>query len=140
MMLKSVDLPAPLGPMTEKTSPARTSRLTPESAARAPKLFDTPSTASTISPVIPPPPGRVGSAARSPRRKPRSPCGAKSTIRTSTSPITIEYHCTYDDTFSWSRMKNAPPMMGPTSVPSPPIMTMMMNSPEMLQCMRSGVA
>ena len=37
-------------------------------------------------------------------------------------------------------MKNAPPMMGPTSVPSPPIMTMMMNSPEMLQCMRSGVA
>ena len=61
-------------------------------------------------------------------------------MRTSTSPITIEYHCTYDETFSWSTMKNAPPMMGPTSVPSPPIMTMMMNSPEMLQCMRSGVA
>ena len=53
MTLKSVDLPAPLGPMTEKTSPTRTSKLTPESAARAPKLFDTPSTASTTPAVIP---------------------------------------------------------------------------------------
>src|SRR6267142_4329906 len=46
MMLKSVDLPAPLGPMTENTSPSLTMRLTRDRAARAPKLFDTPSTSS----------------------------------------------------------------------------------------------
>ena len=42
MTLKSVDLPAPFGPMTENTSPARTAKLTSASAASAPKLFDTP--------------------------------------------------------------------------------------------------
>jgi len=44
--LKSVDLPAPLGPMTEKISPGRTSNDTPLRAASAPKWRDRPSTSS----------------------------------------------------------------------------------------------
>ncbi len=45
--LKSVDLPAPFGPITEKTSPSRTVRLTSVSAASAPKLRETASTSRT---------------------------------------------------------------------------------------------
>src|SRR5262245_14034421 len=44
MTLNSVDLPAPLGPMTEKTSPCRTARLTSARAASAPKLLPSPDT------------------------------------------------------------------------------------------------
>ena len=47
------------------------------------------------------------------RRNPSSPLGTNSTMNTSTSPTMIEYHCTYDETFSWSTMKKAPPMIGP---------------------------
>jgi hypothetical protein len=42
--LNKVDLPAPLGPITEKTWPRRTAKLTFDSAASAPKLFEMPST------------------------------------------------------------------------------------------------
>src|SRR5215510_4362946 len=80
------------------------------------------------------------------RRPPRSsripsrPLGMNSTMKIRTSPITMKYQSTYDETFSWSRTKNAPPTMGPARVPSPPIMTMMMNSPDTVHSMRSGVA
>ena len=55
-------------------------------------------------------------------------------------PMTMKYQSTYDETFSCSTMKKAPPMTGPTRVPMPPIMTMMMNSPDTVHSMRSGVA
>ena len=61
MTLKSVDLPR-IGPMTEKDLARAHFEAHAESAARAPKLFDTPSTASTISAVI--------------RRLPWGPCSA----------------------------------------------------------------
>src|SRR4030095_2023064 len=76
---------------------------------------------------------------RSPRR-PRSPRGMKSTMKIRTRPITMKYQSTYEETFSCRRTKKAPPMTGPTSVPIPPIMTMMMSSPEPVHSMRSGVA
>src|SRR5262249_44878939 len=41
--LNRVVFPAPLGPMRARRSPADTSRLTPSTARRPPKTFDTPS-------------------------------------------------------------------------------------------------
>src|SRR5256885_133110 len=49
MQLKNVVLPAPLGPMTPVTSPARARRLTSSSACRPPKRIDTPLTVKTSS-------------------------------------------------------------------------------------------
>src|SRR6185369_4975726 len=73
-------------------------------------------------------------------RSPSRPLGMNRTMKIRTSPITMKYQSTYDETFSCSRTKNAPPTTGPARVPSPPIMTMMMNSPETVHSMRSGVA
>src|SRR6185503_13418747 len=50
MTLKSVVLPAPLGPMMPSSSPARTSRLTLRTAVRPPKRLVTDSSASTEAP------------------------------------------------------------------------------------------
>ena len=61
-------------------------------------------------------------------------------MTTSTAPITRKYQSTTEETFSRSSVKNAPPMTGPTSVPRPPIITEMMNSPDSVHSIRSGVA
>ena len=49
--LKSVDLPAPFGPMTEKTWPWDTAKPTRLSAASAPKFLETPSTSRITPPA-----------------------------------------------------------------------------------------
>ena len=52
-----VDLPDPLGPMTQTTWPLRISRSIPRSTSRVPKLLCSPETAtSTGAPVLFPPP------------------------------------------------------------------------------------
>src|SRR5690242_18938532 len=53
MTLKSVVLPAPLGPMMPSRSPARTSRLTARTAVRPPNRLVTASSVSTIPPRPP---------------------------------------------------------------------------------------
>src|SRR5262249_28740085 len=73
-------------------------------------------------------------------RRPNSPRGMNSTMTMRTPPITMKYQSTTDETLSRRIVKNAPPMIGPTSVPSPPIITEMMNSPDSVHSMRSGVA
>src|SRR5437868_543626 len=47
-MLKSVVLPAPLGPMIARRSPGATARLTSASAVRPPKLWESLSTSSAV--------------------------------------------------------------------------------------------
>ena len=47
MTLKSVDFPAPFGPITEKIAPRSTVRLTWESAASAPNRLETSCTSRT---------------------------------------------------------------------------------------------
>src|SRR6266508_721889 len=54
MTFKSELLPAPLGPMIARSSPDRTSRPTPESAATPPKERETSSTSRRTSPILPP--------------------------------------------------------------------------------------
>src|SRR2546423_1671289 len=54
MTLKSVVLPAPLGPMMPSRSPRRTSRLTARTAVRPPKRLVTDSSVSTVPPRTPP--------------------------------------------------------------------------------------
>src|SRR6267143_240001 len=73
-------------------------------------------------------------------RSPSRPRGMKSTMTISTPPITMKYQSTTDETLSRRIVKNAPPMIGPTRVPRPPIMTEMMNSPDSVHSIRSGVA
>src|SRR5712691_10991995 len=66
MQLKMLVLPAPLGPMIAKKSPAAISRLTPARAATPPKLRCNPSRASSaIRAYAPPRPGQ-GHIRRSP--------------------------------------------------------------------------
>src|SRR6516164_3621172 len=48
-MLRSEVLPAPLGPITEISSPERTDRVTASTARTPPKCFDTPEMASCAS-------------------------------------------------------------------------------------------
>src|SRR6516164_499207 len=48
-MLRSEVLPAPLGPITEISSPERTDRVTPSTARTPPKCFDTPEMVSCVS-------------------------------------------------------------------------------------------
>src|ERR1700704_3057850 len=55
MTLKSVVLPAPLGPMMPSRSPPRTSRLTARTAVRPPKRLVTDSSVSTVPPRAPSP-------------------------------------------------------------------------------------
>ena len=54
--------------------------------------------------------------------------------------MTMKYQSTNEETLSRRIVKNAPPRIGPTRVPSPPIITEMMNSPDSVQSIRSGVA
>src|SRR3546814_1836103 len=51
--LSKVVLPAPLGPITQWTSPARTARLTPSTAMRPPKRLVNPSVRSATSAIAP---------------------------------------------------------------------------------------
>src|SRR6267378_3392560 len=74
------------------------------------------------------------------RRSPSSPRGMNSTMTMRTPPMTMKYQSTTEETLSRRIVKNAPPMIGPTRVPRPPIMTEMMNSPDSVHSMRSGVA
>src|SRR5947199_5503521 len=60
MILMRVDLPAPLSPSTQATSPARTVRLMPSSATMGPKALPTSSISTSTSPLC-----RVGSACSS---------------------------------------------------------------------------
>src|SRR5258706_6948692 len=60
MILMRVDLPAPLSPSTQATSPARTVRLMPSSAMIGPKALPTSSISTSGSPLC-----RVGSACSS---------------------------------------------------------------------------
>ena len=48
-----------------------------------------------------------------------------STIRTRTTPMTMKYQSTNEETLSRRIVKNAPPRIGPARVPSPPIITEM---------------
>src|SRR5207249_2779857 len=57
-----------------------------------------------------------------------------------TTPMTMKYQSTMDETLSRRIVKKTPPMIGPTRVPRPPIMTEMMNSPDSVHSIRSGVA
>src|SRR5256885_9010869 len=57
------------------------------------------------------------------RRKPSSPLGMKRTITMRTTPMTMKYQSTYEDTLSRRIVKTTPPMIGPTRVPRPPIIT-----------------
>jgi len=83
--LKSVVLPAPLGPMTDRSSPRPTPNEAPSTAARPPKNFVTPSTSSSGRPwsrVTGASAAADGVGARAsagagvvaPRRKPRTRC------------------------------------------------------------------
>src|SRR5690349_12240247 len=60
MILIRVDLPAPLSPSTQATSPARTVRLMPSSATMGPKALPTSFISTSVSPLC-----RVGSACSS---------------------------------------------------------------------------
>ena len=77
---KSVVLPAPFGPMTARSSPGSTAKLTPSTACRAPKARPSPR-ASSI--------GAVTRATPSRRAVPTRPPGRKITIRTNTTPVKI---------------------------------------------------
>src|SRR2546425_1253190 len=64
--LKSVDLPAPFGPITEKTWPASTAKLTRVSAASAPNRLETVSTSRITPPRVPSAARRSGAARAGP--------------------------------------------------------------------------
>src|SRR5437867_2553972 len=74
------------------------------------------------------------------RRSPSRPRGMKRTMTMRTTPMTMKYQSTMDETLSRRIVKKTPPMIGPTRVPRPPIMTEMMNSPDSVHSIRSGVA
>src|SRR3954469_1529527 len=63
MQLKSDDLPAPFGPMIEKSSPSRTENVTPSRALTPAKLRDSPSTTSrSASDAVSDPVSRMGNS------------------------------------------------------------------------------
>src|SRR5438445_352589 len=74
------------------------------------------------------------------RRSPSRPRGMNRTMTMRTTPMTMKYQSTMDETLSRRIVKKTPPMIGPTRVPRPPIMTEMMNSPDSVHSIRSGVA
>ena len=79
----SVVLPAPFGPMTARSSPGSTAKLTPSTACRAPKARPSPRASEHR---------RLGHprATRASRRAvPTRPPGRKITIRTNTTPVKI---------------------------------------------------
>src|SRR5207247_1962636 len=59
------------------------------------------------------------------RRSPSRPRGMNRTMTMRTTPMTMKYQSTMDETLSRRIVKKTPPMIGPTRVPRPPIMTEM---------------
>ena len=109
MQLMSVVLPEPFGPIRPKRSPRAMSRLTPDSAVKPPKCFDT----CFI--------WRSGASICG--TSPTMPSGASTTKRTSSTPttstlISLEMVTV---TICWIEPSSSAPITGPIQCPVPPI-------------------
>ena len=129
--LKAVVLPAPFGPISDRTSPSRTSRLRSSMAARPPKRIAEPldreqrggrhGAASPCRGVVPEPlPPVAERPARCPRAGSTRPAPS-ARRRRSTAP---RAGSRTTRRVSGSSPKMSPPTTGPASVPLPPVTTM----------------